>query len=114
MHLLLCAGPSNPAVPIGLSANFSTNVTLVMWLIPLITYDPETHVVQYGLSVSNMNLNSSLVLINSSIRSTNLIGRVELTDLMVNTIYFYRVIARNSAGITSSAIASFTTGSVGK
>ena len=114
MHLLLCAGPSNPAVPIGLSANFSSNVIVIMWIIPLITYDPEMYVVQYGPSVSNLNLSSSLVFINSSIRSTNLVGRVELADLMVNTIYFYRVIARNSAGTTSSAIASFTTGSVGK
>ena len=101
-------------MPIGLSANFSSNVTVIMWLIPLITYDPETYVVQYGQSVSNLNVNSSLVFINSSIRSTNLIGGVELADLMVNTMYFYRVIARNSAGTTSSAIASFTTGSLGE
>ena len=101
-------------MPIELSARFISNVTVVEWLIPSITYDPETYVVQYRPSESNLDLNSSLVFINSSIRSTNLVGRVELADLMVNTMYFYRVIARNSAGITSSAIASFTTGSVGE
>ena len=102
-------------MPTGLSTNFVNNmIILVVWIVPSITYDPETYIVQYGPSESNLNLNSSTVSIDSSITKTNSVGRVELTDLIMNTMYFYRVIARNSAGITSSDIASFTTGNVGE
>ena len=78
------------------------NSSTVQWLVSSITYDPECYVVQYGLSESTMNMSSSQSCSGPNITRVNFLLSVELSDLMADTTYYYRIIASNSAGTTSS------------
>ena len=88
------------------------NRSTVQWLMSSISYDQEYYVVQYGLSESNLNMNSSQSYSGKNIFRVNLLLSVELSDLMAGTTYYYRVTASNSAGTTSSVTQYFTTISI--
>ena len=110
MTMLLLIGPSSPSMPIITPASsLFHNRATVQWHVSSVTYDPESYVVEYGLSEANLSLNSSLVTSGMDITLINFITEVELTNLMVNTIYFYHVVSSNSVGTATSIISSFTT-----
>lgn len=62
------------------------------------TYDPETYRVIYGMNQSDLSLER---VVNGT--------SVELVELMASTAYYYRIVASNSVGSTTSDLSSFTT-----
>ena len=106
---LYSIGASSPAMPVNVRISRESllhNRSTVQWLVSSITYDQEYYVVQYGLSESNLNMNSSRITSGPNITRVNFLLSVELSDLMVGTKYYYRVTATNSAGTNSSTITS--------
>ena len=70
-----------------------------MWNVSVVTYDPETYVVHYGTTESSLNL------VSERVRSL----QAELTGLVENTVYYFKVEATNSIGTATSMISSFAT-----
>ena len=68
-----------------------------------IAYDPETYIVQYGTASDSLTSTSSTVSSGNAITRTNFMLSVELTGLTRDTLYYYQVVATNTAGSTTSA-----------
>ena len=83
--------------------------SMIQWTVPIIAYTPETYVVNYGTSMSSLDVMSNPVQSGSAFEAVNQVFSVELTGLVYTTTYFYQVVAANGQGSTSSAIQSFTT-----
>ena len=104
-------GRQNPAAPTELSvpeATVQDDSVIVQWLVPMVTYDNETYHVIYWRDVNNQT-RSSLVMGETLIHLVNVTYSVELTGLMSNTQYFYKVTAMNSVGSQDSITRDFTT-----
>ena len=104
------AGPALPQQPTNLM-NVDTRVlsTMIQWTVPIIAYTPETYVVNYGTSMSSLNVMSDPVQSGSDFEAVDQVFSVELTGLVDTTTYYYQVVATNGQGSTSSVIQSFTT-----
>ena len=68
-----------------------------------IAYDPETYIVQYGTASNSLTSTSSEVSSGNDIARTNFMFSVELIGLTLDTLYYYQVVATNTAGPTTSA-----------
>ncbi len=75
------------------------DTVIVMWSVSVVTYDPETYVVRYGTTDTNLDLVSD--------RITGF--HAELRGLLDNTVYYFKVEATNSIGTAASTIGSFET-----
>ena len=64
--------------------------------------------VQYGLSQSSLDQNSDIVTSDGNPSVINTRFSVQLTGLMEDTVYFYRVVATNIIGSTLSGTDQFT------
>ena len=103
-------GPAPPQQPTTLM-NVDTDTTsfMIQWTLPIISYTPETYVVNYGTSMSSLDTMSDPVQSGNDFEAVNQAFSVELTGLVDTTTYFYQVVATNGQGSTSSAIQSFNT-----
>ena len=82
---------------------------MIQWTVPIIAYTPETYVVNYGTSMSLLNVMSNPVQSGSDFEAVNQVFSVELTGLVDTTTYFYQVVAANGQGSTSSDRERFNT-----
>ena len=109
------AGPVLPQQPTNLmDIGTGAMSTMIRWTVPIIAYTPETYVVNYGTSMSSLDLTSAMVMSGSDFEAVNQVFSVALTGLVDTTTYFYQVVATNGQGSTSSDIHSFTTAILGK
>ena len=87
------------------------NSATIRWTVSSLSYDPEMYVVQYGLAENSLTMTSSVVM--GDVTPLNYMdsyqGSVTLTALDRSRTYFYRVMATNSGGSTSSAVGTFNT-----
>ena len=67
-----------------------------------IAYDPETYIVQYGTASNSLTSTSPTVSSGNDNTRTNFMLSVELTGLTLDTLYYYQVMATNTAGSTTS------------
>lgn len=72
----------------------------VEWNVPVLTYGRETYYVIYWIVREDLDRRFAMVY-----NATTL----QLDGLLANTTYFYKVVAKNAAGIESSIITSFRT-----
>ena len=107
---LFHTGSAPPERPTNLM-NIDTRAmsSMIQWTVPIIAYTPETYVVNYGTSMSSLNMMSNPAQNGSDFEAVDQVFSVELTGLVDSTTYFYRVVATNGQGSTSSVIESFTT-----
>ena len=106
------SGPVQPQQPTNLMDNaIGTGAmsTLIRWTVPIIAYTPETYVVNYGTSMTSLDLTSAMVMSGSDFEAVNQVFSVALTGLVKTTTYFYQVVATNGQDSTSSDIQSFST-----
>ena len=104
------AGPVQPQQPTSLmDIGTGATPTMIRWTVPIIAYTPETYVVNYGTSMSSLDMTSVMVMSGSDFEAVNQVFSVALTGLVDSTTYFYQVVAINGQGTTSSDVQSFTT-----
>ena len=104
------AGPVLPQQPINLMDSDTRPLsTIIDWAVPIIAYTPETYVVNYGTSMSSLDMTSAMVMSGSDFEAVNQVFSVALTGLVDTTIYFYQVVATNGQGSSSSDVRSFFT-----
>ena len=106
----LSVGPSSPSQPTSVRyINTTHSTATIEWRISSIAYTPETYYVEYGTSRSVLNQQSRSIESGSDLTITNQLYSVDITGLMSNTTYYYRVVASNSFTSTPSTISSFVT-----
>ena len=107
---LYLAGPAPPQQPTNLM-NIDTHATssMIQWTVPIIPYTPETYVVNYGTSMSSLDMMSDPLQSGSDFEAVDQVFSVELTGLVDTTTYYYHVVATNEQGSTSSVIQNLTT-----
>ena len=104
------AGPVQPQQPTNLmDIGTGAMSTMIRWTVPIIAYNPETYVVNYGTSMSSLDMTSAMVMSGSDFEAVNQVFSVALAGLVDSTTYFYQVVATNGQGSTSSDMQSFTT-----
>lgn len=102
-------GPVPPETPVQVSViSKHAQEVIVYWLVPVVTYTPETYIVSIGTSHEILRPTSSIDG-NKDIKLKNQIYSVQLTNLHENTIYYYRILARNKYTSTSTKVQTFTT-----
>ncbi len=74
-----------------------SDTVIIKWSPSMNVYGPETYVVNYG--IIDLNFMSDEVMDNF----------VQLTNLEMNTVYYYYVTAINSVGTSRSSVYNFTT-----
>ena len=119
MCFSLLIGPSLPIVPeLGLLKIPSTTVVTIQWTIPEVIYAAEHYNVYYALNSSGCassdegyNKSATVYGLNHtdffSIRNQQY--NVTLDNLLPYNYYCYKVVSRNSAGRTDSAVGIFIT-----
>ena len=110
------SGASLPVQPMELTAiGITHNSATIRWTVLSLSYDPEIYVVQYGLTADNLNMTSAMVM--GTLTPMNYMdgqqGTVDLTGLNKLTTYYYRVMATNSEGPTTSDVGTFNTSVLG-
>ena len=106
----LIAAAQAPAQPINVTiANVSSSFTIIKWTVPLISYTPEQYMIQFGLVLNILNQTSTTVNGNRNLSVVNETHVLVVNGLLPETIYYFRVIARNAFGSRQSDIGTFTT-----
>jgi hypothetical protein len=82
---------------------------VIEWLIPVISYTPETYTVQYGPDEENLNFTSKIEVGTGDITAKNHIYSTTIMGLQPNMVYYYQVVAANSVGLNESETAQFVT-----
>ncbi len=82
----------------------SSEIAVIEWLIPAVTYTPETYTVTYGTDRTMLNYTSEVVVGSTDISAISQVYTVTVRNLQSNTRYYYRVVATNSNGTNSSVI----------
>lgn len=82
---------------------------MIQWEASSIAYTPETYHVEYGTNNVYFDSRSPGQESGPDIRVLNKIYSQALTSLAPGVIYYYRVVATNSAGSTASAVRSVRT-----
>ena len=93
---------------IQITAKKFTSVT-VQWIVTMVAYTPETYVVQYGTSSDSLRNRSDELPGKMDFTARDQEYSVQLNELIPNTTYYYKVIAKNTQGSTSSIVGNFTT-----
>ena len=103
-------GPAPPQQPTNLT-NIDTRAmsSMIQWTVPIIAYTPETYVVNYGTSMSSLDVTNDPVESGSDFEAVDQVFTVELTGLVDTTTYYYQVVATNEQGSASSVIQNLTT-----
>lgn len=75
----------------------------------MLAYTPEQYTVYYGLGESSLTDTSAVVESAVDFSSTNQEYSVTITDLLFNTMYYYKVRAINTEGFMESTGGTFKT-----
>ena len=108
--LCFCLGASNPVRPIDIvHTTLSSELAVIQWLVPQVSYTPETYVIIYGTDSMTLNYTSERIIGNTDVTAMNQIYTATLRGLQPNTRYYYQVVATNSIGMNSSVVAEVVT-----
>lgn len=81
----------------------------ISWVVPAVSYTPETYFVAFGFDRNNLNLSSSLVVGSTDLTSRKEVFSVVLNNLTPGKTYYASVVAMNSHGPAESSIVSLET-----
>ena len=99
-----------PAQPTNVTvANVSSSSAIIQWTVALISYSPEQYTIRYGLALNILNQTGTTVNGNRNVSVVNETHVLVVDNLLPETTYYFRVIARNAFGSTQSEIGTFTT-----
>ncbi len=105
-----CTGPLAPAVPAGVTYTSTAYTTATLqWTVPYITYTPETYTIQFGIDASLLDQTSASIAGNTDITAENELFSIQLTELVHDTTYYYRVVASNINSSSASDVDTFVT-----
>ena len=90
------------------------NSATIQWTVSSLVYGPEVYVVMYGTSGNHLEHSSSAVIGGNDTVNFLRSGRIELSELDMATMYYFQVVANNSAGSTRGETVSFTTSGLGE
>ena len=109
-HLHLTIGIRAPVQPnLDPATDITPQSATVSWSMPTFSCLPEEYRVEYGLRQSSLDQRSDTLLSDGDPSVINATFSVELTGLMPDTVYFYRVVAMNIIGDTASGMMQFET-----
>ncbi len=86
----------------------------IQWSIPRIAYTPEQYTVEYGTSPGSLSQSSAVVSGSTDLAAVDRQYSVEVTGLLEGSTYYYRVVAHNTYGSTSSNVYTFTVENIRK
>ena len=113
-------GSAPPGVPKNVNTVPAPSKAVIIFTVPNVTYTPETYFVVYGLTSNTLNQTSNMIgtrrvnSIHSFITVQNEVYNITIVGLMVNRMYFYRVVASNGYGYVTTDVFNFTTGEAGE
>ena len=87
----------------------SSSSAAIQWTVRLITYTPEEYMIHYGLSQDMLHLTSTTVQGNMNVSVVYETHSLIVNDLLPETTYHFRVVARNAFGSARSGIGTFAT-----
>ena len=103
-------GVSVPAKPVDIThTTVTADNAVIEWLVPVITYTPETYTVYYGQDDAQLNIASNAVIGTTDITAVNQIYSTTIEGLQSNTTYYYQIVATNSVGQNKSTITQLVT-----
>ena len=103
-------GPASPNAPTDLTSfDIKYNEATIQWTVPMLSYTPEEYTVYYGTSESSLTDTSAMVEGAIDFSSANQQYSVTITDLLFNTLYYFKVRATNTEGNTESTGGTFKT-----
>ena len=91
------------------ATNVQDSSALIQWTVSSIAYTPETYVVEYGTSQDSLDMTSDPIHSGEDITVVNQMYSVQLSSLEPVTLYYYQVVATNTARSRSSNLLSFRT-----
>ena len=97
-----------PLEPIDVVAIADTTSAQLYWTVSRVTFGFETYSVTYGLTLDNLDMQSSTIA--GGLDEPNVTYSTVLEDLQPLTTYYYSIRSENSAGVTFTDIENFTTG----
>ncbi len=108
-------GPSPPFKPESVDTTVTTFTTAqIQWSVPSIAYTPEQYTVEYGTSPGSLSQSSAVVSGSTDLAAVDHQYSMEVTGLLEGSTYYYRVVAHNTHGSTSSNVYTFTVEDVRK
>ena len=107
---MVTTGPIAPVQPTGLAFDDITSTTAMLeWTVPYISYTPEHYQVMYGFTEADLDQASQSIDGNTDLDSLNQVYTIQLTGLLQDTVYYWRVQSTNSFAATESTVVSFLT-----
>ena len=106
-------GPSAHFAPNNLRPVYYSTQALVSWIVTSISYTSETYFIEYGRSNDTLNMRTDVVAGRGNLTSTNLAYSANITGLRPFTLYYYRVVARNSFTRSETSIQTLQTSEAG-
>ena len=91
-----------------MAVNIGVNTVTIQWTVSIVAYTPEFYRIRFGTTMNNLNHTKDYPLIADFV-TTNVTLSIDLTGLEQNTNYYYRVIVRNSEGVSGNHIQHFMT-----
>ena len=103
-------GTAPPFAPVSVSIDsIGAQSVTISWLVPVISYDPESYAIHYGLKETGMNYSTESLPGTEDFWVRNQSYITKLPGLQPDTSYHITVIAINSNGSTASETLYFTT-----
>ena len=97
-----------PVEPVEVTVVKANTTALVEWTVPLITYTPESYVVEFGEDSGSLSRTSGLLHSGDDITVANREYTTIAQDLIPRTTYHFRVKSTNSFSDTYSMEVTFT------
>ena len=104
-----------PLLPTNIvTGNIDHRSAVIQWTVPSISYSPETYYIKYGKTADNLQYTSTPLAGTSDLTAKDQTLSLSLQYLEHGQIYYYKVIARNIQGETTSSLNTFTTQKLGE
>ena len=108
-------GSASPSIPVNVTTSPEANAVNISFIVPRVTYTPETYSVRYGVAVNDIKL-ASITVTSAGVDSnlsfiTTLNQRYHITlfGLAANTTYYYQVVNNNCVSSVLTQVFNFTT-----
>ena len=106
------SGASSPIIPVILEPVITRLSVMIVWSVGAVAYTPEHYTIHYS-SDEAVDFTVSIEG-TQNILAADMIYSALLTNLLPNTLYFYKIVSTNSFTSSETDVESFITPSSGK
>ncbi len=113
LFLYILTGPTLPNFIFQYAALPSSNLTIIEWYVPSISFTPEVYTVQYHVIQDDDSFGPIMMTMevqgNPNVRVTNERFQAVIEGLAPSTTYSYRIVSTNQVGDRMTSFTNFTT-----